>query len=173
MHAQAAAEYVLRNNISGCNPEFYSLITAIYVLYGKPFLSNYGVGPLEEGIIPAEYLALHRTLLIHRNETYAHSEAKNAFEFPDAGKVNQVRLLVRPPKSPSLICSQFQAEPPLLPIIINLCQQLQEKTDKQKKELFKRYEKYVPTEEGEYVLNVDDPKSGFFKPAKPVKPVIG
>lgn len=35
-HARAAAEYVLKKNIYEDNAIFYPLITAVYVLYGKP-----------------------------------------------------------------------------------------------------------------------------------------
>jgi len=171
MHAQKAAEYVLRNENEENNSVLYPLITAVYVLYGKPFLRNDSVGRLDEAIIPTEYLDWHRTFLKHRNKTYAHSEA-NAFEFLDAGNVNQVRLLVHPPEPPSLICSQFQAEPALMPIIINLCRLLQEKIGNQKNELFQRYKQYIPAQVGEYVLNVSDPDGDFYKPAKPIKPVV-
>jgi hypothetical protein len=171
MHAQAAAEYILQQNIEGNNPVYYPLVAAVYTLYGKPFLTNYGVGPISDDIIAPEYLELHRTLLNHRNQTYAHSQA-SAFEFLDAGKVNQVRLLVHPPEPPSLICGQFQAEPPRMPIIINLCRHLQDKTTNLKIELFQRYKQYIPAEEGEYLLNVSDPNADFYMPTKPVKPLI-
>jgi hypothetical protein len=67
-----------------------------------------------------------------------------------------------------LICSQLQANPTLLPHIISLCLELQEQVETKKRELFKRYEKYVPVEVGEYILNIEDPKGDFFRPAKPV-----
>ena len=171
MHVQAAAEYVLQKNIEGNNPVYYPLVTAIYTLYGKPFLKSYGVGSLSDEIIPHECLELHSTMMDHRNQTYAHSQA-SAFEFLDAGKVNQVRLLVHPPEPPSLICGQFQAEPPRMPAIISLCRYLQEKTRILKIELFQRYKQYIPAKEGEYVLNATDPEGDFFKPAIAVKPVI-
>src|ERR1035438_7364520 len=63
MHAQAAAEYVLQKNIEGNNPVYYPLVTAVYTLYGKPFLTNYGVGSLSDEIIPPECLELHRTIM--------------------------------------------------------------------------------------------------------------
>lgn len=170
MHAQAAAEYVLQKNIEN-DKVYYPLVAAVYTLYGKPFLTNYGVGSISDEFIPPEHLELHHTLMEHRNQTYAHSQA-SAFEFLDAGKVNQVRLLVHPPDPPSLICGQFQAEPPLMPTIINLCRLLQEKTRNLKIELFQRYKHYVPAKEGEYILNVYDPDGDFFKPAKAVKPVV-
>ncbi len=165
-HAQAAALFVLQNNLGEDNPVFYPLITAIYVLYGKPFKRSHGVGFLGVEIVPAEYQDLHHDLLKHRDQIYAHSDA-NAFEWADVRQVNQVRLLRRTTDK-SLICSQLQACAPLMPHIISLCQELEESAERNKVELFKRYEKCVPAKVGEYVLNIDDPNGDFFRPAKPV-----
>lgn len=165
-HAQAAAEFALQNNIGEDNPVFYPLIMAVYVLYGKPFKRSHGVGLLGEEIVPSEYQELHRDLVKHRDQIYAHSDA-DAFEWADVGRVNQVRLLRRPTDK-SLVCCQLQARAPLMPYIISLCQELEEKVERNKMELFKRYEKYVPAKVGEYVLNIDDPNGDFFTPTKPV-----
>ncbi len=143
-------------------------MAAIYVLYGKPFKKSHGMGcPLGEDIIPPDYLELHRDLLKHRDKILAHSDA-NKFEWFDVGQANQVRLVVRSPTDKSLICSQLQANRSLLPHIISLCLELQEKTEIRKMELFKQYEKFAPVEVGEYILNIDDLNSSFFKSAKPV-----
>lgn len=166
-NSRAAAEYVLRNKIAEDNSVFYPLMTAVYVLYGKPFGKSRGVGRLlGEELIPTEYLELHRDLLKSRDKIFAHSDA-NEFEWFDVGQANQVRL-VRRPTDKSLQCSQLQANPSLLPHIISLCLELQEKIEIRKIELFKQYEKFVPAEVGEYVLNIEDPNGDFFKPAKPI-----
>ena len=170
-HSRAAAEYVLQKKIAEDDPIFYPLMTAVYVLYGKPFRKSRGVGcPLGEELIPPDYLELHRDLLKHRDKILAHSDA-NEFEWFDVGQANQVRL-VRRLTDKSLKCSQLQANPSLLPHIISLCLELQEKTEIRKTELFKQYEKFVPAEVGEYVLNIDDPNGDFFKPAKSVVEII-
>jgi len=167
-HSRVAAKYVLQKNIIEDEPIFYPLMAAVYVLYGKPFKKSCGVGcPIGEDIIPQDYLELHRDLLKHRDKILAHSDA-NKFELFDVGQANQVRLVVRSPTDKSLICSQLQANRPLLPHIISLCLELQEKVESSKIELFKRYEKYAPNAVGEYILNIDDPNGAFFKPAKPV-----
>jgi hypothetical protein len=167
-HARAAAEYVLQKNIAEDDSIFYPLMASVYVLYGKPFKMSRGVGsPLGEGIIPHSYLELHRDLLKHRDKIMAHSDA-NKIEWFDVGQANQVRLVVRSPTDKSLICSQLQANRSLLPHIISLCLELQEKTETHKMKLFKQYEKFAPAEVGEYVLNIDDLNGDFFKPAKPV-----
>jgi hypothetical protein len=165
-HARAAAKHILDENISEDDAIFYPLMTGVYVLYGKPFRKSHGVGCLGEELIPTEYQELHRDLVKHRDKILAHSDA-NGFEWFDVGQVNQVRL-VRRPTDKSLVCSQLQANPALLPHIISLCLELQEQVETKKRELFKRYEKHVPAEVGEYILNIEDPNGDFFRPAKPV-----
>jgi|ERR1700722_6134590 len=65
-HAKAAAEYVLKNNITEDAPAFYPLMTSLFVLYGKPFKNSRGIGSLGEEIIPVQHQELHRDLLKHR-----------------------------------------------------------------------------------------------------------
>src|ERR1035441_3266898 len=165
-HTRAVAEHILKENISVNNPILYPLMTAVYVLYGKPFRKSRGVGCLGEEMIPLQYQELHRDLLKHRDKILAHSDA-NGFEWFDVGQVNQVRL-IRRPTAKSLICSQLQANAALLPHIISLCLELQEQVEIKKRELFRRYEKYVPAQVGEYILNMEDSSGDFFRPAKPV-----
>jgi hypothetical protein len=172
-HAQTTAEYIFNEKVDEDKPLYYPLITALYTLYGKPFKKGRPskkspwISPLEKEIIPYEYLKLHEELLDHRDQIYAHSDA-DAFEWLDVGQVNQVRLAVQHPKDKRLVCSQLQAKLALMPDIINLCQQLQNKIEKSKTELFKRYENFAPDEVGEYILNIDDQEGAFFKPAQSV-----
>lgn len=89
-HARAAAEYVLKENISADDSMLYPLMTAVYVLYGKPFKKSYGVGCLGEELIPVEYQELHRDLMKHRDKILAHSDA-SGFDWLDVGQANQVQ----------------------------------------------------------------------------------
>lgn len=159
-HVQVTAEYVLQNNIEEDNPMFYPLITAIYVLYGRPFKKSYGVGSLGEEIIPPEYLELHRLLLNHRDQIYAHSDA-TGFELPDVGQANQVGVAVSITEK-RLFGTQLCARPPLLPNIINLCQSLQNKAEYHVCKLFERYKNQVPDQVGKYTINVYDQTGNFF-----------
>jgi len=165
-HVRATAEHILKENISADDAMLYPLMTAVYVLYGKPFRKSHGVGCLGEELIPLQYKELHQDFLKHRDKILAHSDA-NGFEWFDVGQANQVRL-VRRSTDKSLICSQLQANPALLPHIISLCLELQERVEIKKLELFKRYEKYVPAQIGEYILNIEDSSGDFFRPATPV-----
>ena len=165
-HAQAVAEYILQKNITEDDSVYCPLITAVYVLYGRPFKRTNGVGLLENEIVPQEHLKLHQTILDHRDQIYAHSDA-NGLELADVGQANQVRAK-RLPTETLLLRSQYQATPALLPHIIKLCQELQEKALVHVNQLFAQYAKHIPAKLGEYVLNIDDPEGEFFKPANSV-----
>ena len=166
-HAQAAAEHLLKAEIEQDDPLFYPLVTAVYVLYGKPFRTSQGVGKLEEEIVPAEHLELHRLLLQHRDQVYAHTDA-TSFELPECGPANQVRVLHLPTTNMQLFGTQFCARPPLLPSIVELCRQLQEKTEYHEDKLFERYRKEVPNQVGEYAVNVYEQAGDFFTAVKPM-----
>jgi hypothetical protein len=165
-HAQAAAEYILQKNILEDDPVFFPLMSAVYVLYGRPFKKTKGVGLLGNELVPQDHLKLHQSILDHRDQIYAHSDAKG-LELANVGQANQVRAK-RFPTETLLLRSQYQATPELLPQIIKLCQELQEKALAHVNQLFAQYAKHIPAKLGEYVLNIDDQEGDFFKPAKSV-----
>ena len=160
-HTKVAAEHIFKGKLEEENPLFYPLITAVYVIYGKPFRLSRGVGKLEEEMIPPEYLELHRLLLDHRDQIYAHVDA-TGFELSDLGQANQVGVW-RFPTGVQLFGTQFNARYPLLPSVIDLCRILEEKTGYHVKKLFDRYVGLVPNQNGKYVINVCDEADDFFK----------
>ncbi len=116
-----ACSFILEHKIDADHPVYYSLITAIYIIYGKPFKKSNVVGKLPDDIVPTQYQALHKVLLDHRDQLYAHTDAKS-FDLPDHGAANQVRFLVLPGEM-RLFGTQFRARPLLLPDVISLCQE--------------------------------------------------
>ena len=165
-HAQAAAEHILREKLEKEHPLLYPLVTSIYVLYGRPFRSSHGVGRIEEDIIPAEHLDLHRMLLKHRDQIYAHADA-TGFALPDCGQANHVRVLHLPTEM-RLFGTQFHARYPRMPSVIDLCRTLHEKTGYHVTKLFKRYKGRVPKRIGEYAVNVYDQTGDCFTAEKPI-----
>ena len=167
-HAQAAAEHILKEKLEENNPLFYPLISAVYVIYGKPFGFSRGVGKLGEEMIPHEHLELHRSLLDHRDQIYAHTDA-TGFELSDLGQANQVGV-GRFPTGLQLFGTQLNARYPLLPSVIDLCRILEEKTGYHVKKLFDRYVGLVPSPNGKYVINVYDQTGDFFNSVKSSAP---
>jgi hypothetical protein len=165
-HTRAAAEHILKEKLEESSALSYPLITAVHVSYGKPFRKSRGVGQLEEEIIPPQHLDLHRLLLKHRDQTFAHTDA-TGFELPDCGPANQVRF-VRFAAEIRLCGTEFQTLFPLMPDVIDLCGVLQEKASDQTVKLFNTYCGQVPEAEGEYAVNVHDHAGDFFLRQQPI-----
>jgi hypothetical protein len=163
---ESSCSHILAENMDENHPVYYSLITSAYVLYGKPFKRSTGVGKLADDIVPGKYATLHKLLLDHRDQIYAHTDAKS-FDLPDVGSANQVRFLVTPGEI-RLFGTQFRARPPFLPELVTLCRELQEKTNYYIGKLEKRYFKQIPKETGEYSVNISDEKGPFVIRQKPM-----
>src|SRR6266496_4620806 len=152
--AEAAAQHILDERLEENSPLFYPLVTSVFVLYGKPFKRARGVGQLGEEMIPSEHLELHRLLLEHRDQIYAHTDA-DAFRLADYGEVNQVRVLQTATEL-HLFAVDFHARFPLMPSVIDLCGILQRKTWYHVEKLFNRYKARVPKSTGEYAINISN-----------------
>jgi hypothetical protein len=66
--------------------------------------------------VPTESRELHKLLLDHRDQLYAHTDAES-FDFPDHGAANQVRFLVLPGEV-RLFGTQFRARRCFLRLLI-------------------------------------------------------
>jgi hypothetical protein len=164
--AEAAAQHNLDERLEEDSPLFYPLVTSVYVLYGKPFKRARGVGQLGEELIPPQHLDLHRALLQHRDQLYAHTDA-DAGPLADYGEVNQVRV-IQTPTEMRLFAVDLHARFPLMPSVIDLCRTLQAKTGYHVEKLFKRYSARVPKSVGEYAINVSNQTGNFFTRVKPM-----
>ena len=72
---------------------YYPLVTAISVLYSRPFLDSKGIGRLSKKLVPDEFLDLHSQLILLRNKAIAHTDTRDALY--KGLPANSVRLLVR------------------------------------------------------------------------------
>jgi hypothetical protein len=164
--ARGAAQHILDAKLEHGSPLFYPLVTAVYVLYAKPFTRADSVGKLGEEIIPAEHRELHGLLLEHRHQVYAHRDG-DGFPVADVGPVNQVRA-VRLPREILLAATDFHARFPAMPPIIALCQALEKKTGYHVDKLWIKHAKSIPDKVGEYMLNVQEPSAAMWLPQKPM-----
>jgi len=119
-------------------------------------------------IVPANFKELHKIILDHRDQLYAHTDA-DSFDLGDHGAANQVRVFVSPTGEAHLFATQFHARPPVLPEIVKLCQAMQTKANYHLEKLQKRHKKKVPKQPGEYALNVLDIAGEFFIKKKPIR----
>jgi hypothetical protein len=169
-NVENACSFILDQKMDENHPAYYSLITGICVLYGKPFKHSNAVGKLSGDIAPQERRELHKLLLDHRDQVYAHTDPKS-FELPNFGEANQVRFVVSPGASADEIeihnfATQFKARPPLLPGIVDLCHALQEKANYHIRKLQERHLRKIPMSPGEYNINVLDESGPFVKKEK-------
>ena len=54
-NVENACSFILDQNMDENHPAYYSLITGIYVLYGKPFKHSNVVGKLSDDIVPPKH----------------------------------------------------------------------------------------------------------------------
>ena len=159
-HARAAAEHIRDDALESEHPLLYSLITAVYVLYAKPFKrARGGIGMLGNEMVPKDQLELHNSLLHHRNQLYAHRDPQS-YHLSDREPVNQIRFLVTTTQM-RLFGTDFHAGHPEMPPIIDLCVALENKTDYHVSKLCKKHQREVRRSVGEYMLNVYDPNQRF------------
>ena len=90
-----ACDYILTERIQPDDLIYYPLVTAISVLYARPFKHSKGIEKLTVQFVPKKFLYLHRQLILVRDQTSAHSDAsKDAARFKGL-PTNNVRLFVR------------------------------------------------------------------------------
>jgi hypothetical protein len=90
-----ACNYILTEHIRPEAEIYYPLVTAISVLYARPFKCSKGIESLTRQFVPKKFLPLHRQLILVRDQTSAHSDAsKDAARFKGL-PANDVRLFVR------------------------------------------------------------------------------
>lgn len=164
--ARGAAQHILDAKLEWNSPLFTPLVTAVHVLYAKPFTRADAVGRLGEEIVPQEHRELHCLLLKHRHEIYAHRDG-DAFSVGDHGPASQVRA-IRLPTEIQLLATDFNARFTAMPGIIGLCQELEKKTTYHVDKLWSKYAKSVPKIIGEYMLNVQNQTGEMWLPQEPM-----
>jgi hypothetical protein len=85
-------DYILKEQIQPDAPIYYSLVTAICVLYARPFKRSRGIENLTVQFVPKKFRKLHKLLILFRDQMAAHVDADGArFQGHSA---NNVRLIV-------------------------------------------------------------------------------
>ena len=154
-----ACSFIIDNNLDDSHPAYYSLVTAICVLYGKPFRESRVVGKLLSDIVPSEFRELHQSIVDQRDQLYAHMDG-NAFALNGLEAANQVRLVVSQTEA-RLIAPLFRLQVSLIPKVLELCQVLQKKANCHIESLQKRHHREF-LQPGEYAINVLDAAGPFW-----------
>ena len=92
-YVRDVCDYILSEQIQPEATISYPLATAICVLYARPFKRSKGIESLTLQFVPKKFYHLHKLLIMLRDQTMAHVDARSALfkELP----ANNVRLIVR------------------------------------------------------------------------------
>jgi len=91
-HVRNVCDYILSKPIQFEDAIYYPLITAICVVYARPFKPSKGIESLTVQFVPKKFRHLHDQLILLRDQTVAHVDARSA---PFKGlPANNVRLIV-------------------------------------------------------------------------------
>jgi hypothetical protein len=85
-------DYILREQIQPQATIYYPLVTAICVLYTRPFKRSRGIENLTLQFVPRRFHGLHHQLILLRDQTVAHVDAQGALYH--GLPANNVRLIV-------------------------------------------------------------------------------
>lgn len=93
LNVMDVCDYILTEHIEPEAKIYYPLVTAISVLYARPFKQSRGIESLTVQFVPKKFLRLHRQLILVRDQTSAHVDAKGALF--QGRPANNVQLFVR------------------------------------------------------------------------------
>jgi len=89
---EALTSLLINGVIRESTPEYAATVTAIYVVYSRPFCHVAGVGLLEKTDIPAHLHEMHDHLLTFRHKVYGHKDARGIV-LDDDYTANEVRAI--------------------------------------------------------------------------------
>src|SRR5207302_8133039 len=74
-HVQVTCDFVFASKIKESDPIYYPLLTAIFVLYARPFKRSNLVGSISPQMVPKKFAELHRQIIGLRDQMSAHLDA--------------------------------------------------------------------------------------------------
>ena len=92
-YVRDVCDYILSEHIQPEATIYYQLVTAICVLYARPFKHSRGIESLTLQFVPKKFHHLHKQLILLRDQTIAHVDARSALY--QGLPANNVRLIVR------------------------------------------------------------------------------
>lgn len=121
---QALTSLLINGVIRESTPEYTATVTAIYVVYSRPFCRCAGVGLLEKTDIPAQLHEMHDHLLTFRHKVYGHKDARGIV-LDDDYTANEVRAIVDRQGQMCYFCTEFYTRPPKMDSIRTHAQAVQ------------------------------------------------
>ena len=87
-----------RNNFPS-NVLYINSLSMIFILYGKPFTNNRGIGKLAEDIIPSDLMEYHRNIIIFRDKLIAHVDQNGRTPDDETENLVEIELHIKNRKS--------------------------------------------------------------------------
>jgi hypothetical protein len=149
-HVREICDYILSHQIQPEDTIYYPLVTAISVLYMRPFKRSTGIERLSVQFVPKKSQKLHDLLESVRDQTIAHVDARS-FEFKGL-PANNVKLIIRD--------GQVRLEPhgvkfklTLISEIRQLATAVEKRMHKHTNKLVSQYPNEAP-DDGEYLIDL-------------------
>jgi hypothetical protein len=160
-HAARTSTYVLNEGWSQDHPLIYPISVAIVVLYARPFSNCFGIGKLDEKIVPRSSLSRHRKLLLMRHKVFAHHDTVD-FEEPSIAQLRPGVRLNLQGKQAAFEISEITLLDVSLGQILELSNILNKKCSWYLEKLIHKHKKRLPKISGIYNLDLDESSDDFF-----------
>ena len=145
-------DYIEREHIPCDGPIYYPLVTAINTLYARPFKHSKGIESLTDQFVPKEFHELHKQLIVLRDKTTAHVDARNVFF--QGSPANNVVLIVREHGNRiALAVQQSKLKPSAIKQIRELASVLVDRMLNYIAKIADKYPNDVPND-GDYVIEL-------------------
>jgi hypothetical protein len=149
-HVRETCDYILSQKIQPEDTIYYPLVTAICVLYARPFKRSRGIEPLSVQFVPKKFQRLHKLLESVRDETVAHVDTRS-FKFQGL-PANHVRLIIRG-GGVLLEPHGVKFKLSLIPEIRELVNALEKRMHEHTNKLVGQYQNDAP-DDGEYLIDL-------------------
>ena len=156
--AAQLCDLIIKQGIVSGHPLHASLMTALHILYGRPFKQRAEVR-IPEDIVPVNYKDTHDALLSMRDKIYAHTDVDGPKTAED-DVINKVAVSIQSGTVRFAITMLFPRDTQR---IYDLAKVLSEKTSYHAEKIWTRYFKGAFVKDGAYEVNISKGDDSFLK----------
>jgi len=153
-------DLIVKQEVISGHPLHTSLMTALHILYGRPFKQRPEVR-ISEDIVPINYKDTHGALISMRDTIYAHTDV-GGLKTTNDSPLNKVGVFISGGSARFALAMAFPRD---IQKIRELAEALQQKTWYHAEKIWKRYFKTTYLEDGSYEVNISKADDSFLKPS--------
>jgi hypothetical protein len=161
--ATLLCDQILKQKINSGHPLHPSMMTALHILYGRPFKQRAEV-KLTEEIVPDDYKDTHGALISMRDQIYAHMDV-GGLKSIDNNSVNKIGVFIKGGQARFGMTMAFPREDQVEKIR-NLTELLTEKTWFHSEKIWQRHFKSKSVQDNNYEVNLSKDDDSFIKPIR-------